>query len=625
MVKLFWMIWALYSYTHTRPIFVQLSLPLAIYIVMFAFWCALLAKAPCVSAVEAARDIVGDLGVEVASRSGGLVPLASCSLSNSERDCRRVLVDQFSLALPVKKSQLGELDYIPVLKIRDWFSFFLSNSCLHILVGLENHHPTRQESILTTFWDKFQKLRPTHEIFARASEGVLVLKRTIPLLVHGDEGRGRRHVAHFVLSFHSCLGFGFAKKKRSEDWNKMECNFSGHSYTNRFLICSLRKKDYTNDNSSVWQLLLDEIAVEASFMAEHGVTGPDGLQYFGVVVGVVGDWPFLHKSGGFCRSFNNIQKRKTIKNDPLGICHLCLAGQVGHPIEQLETTRPSWRSTLHAVSPFLQPNPLATGLMHEHGKEAGLWSYDWFHTLHLGVMKHYLGSVLALFSLEEPQGNVDDRFHSLSERYKLWCSRNSRRPFLSKLTKETIQWETTLKFPVGSWHKGSLSTTLMEFCEHRFKHENFSHEPLLSLAGEACIAIQRCHRILYRSCVWLSPETCRLVSQLGCLFLRRYSQLATLAYRRNQALFVFQPKIHILQHFMLDLLDAANANLEGFNPLVFSCQQSEDFIGRPSRLSRRVTAQRPVLHRVADRYLMSAYHHFIGLGCSTHETFHCKV
>ena len=266
---------------------------------------------------------------------------------------------------------------------------------------------------------------------------------------------------------------------------------------------------------------------------------------------------------------------------------------------------------MFAEDPFVLPNPLAMSLLHEPGKEASLWCFDWFHTMHLGVLRNFIGSVLALLSDEEPQSNVDLRFAALSARYRRWCHSNSRRAHITKLTKESIGWEKTTTFPSAIWHKGALSTVVMDFLEARFAEDTFAHQPLLQMASEACNAIQRCARILYRSEVWLSPSVCKLVSELGFQFLRRYSQMASLANSQNRCLFVFQPKIHCLHHFMVELMEAHQANVKGLNPMALSCQQSEDFIGRPARLSRRVTAQRPVLHRIMDRYLQATYHMFL--------------
>ena len=570
------------------------------------------AEAPCTSAVAAARDFVADVGERVAARSGGLLEVAHCSLENSERDCRRVLVNKFGLALKVRRSHLKSLPHIPMLKIRDWYDFFLRNSCMHILHGLQQPHPVRERAILSAFWQRFRKLHPQHQVFEQASQGKIDLEHAVPLLLHGDEGRGRRHVAHFVLSFHSMLGRGFGKMANQEHtWAKMECNFEGHTFTNRFLIATLRKKDYSEEQKEVWNTLMQEVAVDAGSMWKHPVSSGASLTYWGIVLGITGDWPFLHKSGNFSRSFNNIQKRTTVKKEPAGICHLCRGGQTGYSFEQVGTRRPAWLQTAFTQSPFLEPSPFVENLLHEPGKGSALWCFDWFHTMQLGVLKHYLGSVLALLSEQESAGNIDDRFSALSQGYKDWCHQNSRRAFVSKLSKETIGWDTTSQYPKGTWHKGALSTVLMEFVEFRFANESFNDEPVLKMAAEACTAIQRMGRILYRSSLWLDSETCRLCADLGLQFLRRYAQMASLSQSNGRCLFIYQPKIHVLHHFTVELWGAHERNVHAINPLAKSCQPSEDFIGRPSRLSRRVTAQLPVLHRVMDRYLQSSYHHFV--------------
>ena len=324
--------------------------------------------------------------------------------------------------------------------------------------------------------------------------------------------------------------------------------------------------------------------------------------------------PFLHKSANFSRSFNNIQKRVVVKNPPAGICHLCRAGQPDIAFEQLETRRPDWLGTEFTQDPYVERPPFVDHLLYEPGKDAALWNFDWFHTMHLGVLRNFLGSVLALLSQEEDHGAIDDRFAALTEDYKTWCHQNSRRAYVSKLSKEAIGWDTTNQFPSGTWHKGGLTTVLMEYLEARFARQSFPHEPLLSLAAEACDAIQRLGRLLYRSSLWLEPERCKYCAELGLKFLRRYSQMATLAKSQGRHLFSLQPKIHVLHHFVLQLWDAHVREVKMLNILATSCQPSEDFIGRPSRLSRRVTSQSPVLHRIMQRYLQSVYHHFIQAG-----------
>lgn len=154
----------------------------------------------------------------------------------------------------------------------------------------------------------------------------------------------------------------------------------------------------------------------------------------------------------------------------------------------------------------------------------------------------------------------------------------------------------------------------MAFVEEVLSGESFDDQPLLQLCSEACDAIQRCSRLLYGSSLWLDPVTSGRCAELGFKFLRRYSEMAALAKSHGRCLFVFQPKIHVLHHFLTDMWGAHQRGVWGLSPLATSCQQSEDFIGRPSRLARRVTAQSPVLDRIMNRYLQSSYHHFIRAG-----------
>ena len=576
-----------------------------------------LAEATYTSAISAARDFIADVGAKAAEKSGGLLAVARCNPTHPERDGHQVMAKQFGLSLPVQKSHLEGTMNIPILRMRDWFSFFITNSCMHILHGLLKPHAAREESILTSFWNNFQQLHPTHGVFGRAASGALLLKRAVPLLLHGDEGRGRKHSPHFVASFHSILGRGFGKDQRdrkTKAWDRMECNFEGHTFTNRFMIATLRKKDYAQDNPPTWDALMQCIAEESRYMWEVGVSAGGSDRYWGVVISICGDWPFLHKCGGFSRSFNNIQKKVQVRTAPAGICHLCQAGQTNVEFEQVATRRPKWMQTQFVQDPFLTPTPFATNLLHEPGMLPAVWSFDFFHCMHLGVLKHYLGSVLALLSEEEHHGSIDDRFAALSDSYKDWCRQNGRRCYMAKLTKESISWSTSSLFPTGTWHKGQLTTVLMEYVDARFSAANFDQGSLLGLAAEACSAIQQCIRSLYRSSLWLDQAGCKHVAECGLQFLRRYSQLATLSKNMGRSLFIYQPKIHCFHHFMIELWSAHQRNLPALNPLGKSCQPSEDFIGRPSRLARRVTAQAPVLHRVMDRYLLSAYSHFVRSG-----------
>ncbi len=63
------------------------------------------------------------------------------------------------------------------------------------------------------------------------------------------------------------------------------------------------------------------------------------------------------------------------------------------------------------------------------------------------------------------------------------------------------------------------------------------------------------------------------------------------------------PKGHYLHHQFLDLLHASRKGEWSLSPIVFSNQLSEDFVGKPARLSRRVSARKVPLRVIQRSFL----------------------
>ena len=583
------------------------------------------AEASCAAAIRTAQDVVHDVG-PAAKKSGGLLQLAKFNANkNPERDAQRLLVDKLELALTVPVSFLdtGKPSLVvPTLKLRDWAQWIVNHNLWHMLSGLKRPDAPRCAAQWTAFWKKFRMISPGHSIFQRADRGEVDLSRCAAILVHGDEGRSRRRTAIMILSWHSILGQGTGPLMRSKDgkdlrrqYAKLLPNFTGHTYCTRYLLAALTKASYTNDNEYIFDSILETICLDLEFMAKTGVRSPFNEQFWMVMVHVCGDWPFLAKSGYLNRSFNNIPKRAGAnrREPPKGVCHMCRAGQDGVPFEQIQTRRPIWLETVFEQSPFAKQSPFLR-LDHVPGQSPAIWAFDVFHSFHLGVGRNFIGSVLALYSTLEPRGGVDERFELLSAKFLAFCRGNKLGSVLTKITKETIQWPTTGQYPSAGWHKGAVTTVVMKWIEHRHCTEDFSEEPLLELAGEACVAINKCLAMMYESSVMLEPDDALQIAGQGLRFLRRYGDLAARAKNENRALFVVMPKHHIIQKMMLTLMHQGEKQLPSINPIALSVQQDEDFIGRPSRLSRRITSRTPVMVRLMRRYLQAAYAQYIDGG-----------
>ena len=113
------------------------------------------------------------------------------------------------------------------------------------------------------------------------------------------------------------------------------------------------------------------------------------------------------------------------------------------------------------------------------------------------------------------------------------------------------------------------------------------------------IYINKSMRGMYHHGVWLGQRDAQNIAMNGINFLRTYATLAWMAHEKKLSKFPMQPKFHYLNHTWLSLLTQSKKRWS-LNPIVYSCQMQEDYIGRPSRLSRRCNP-RSVSTRVLQR------------------------
>ena len=169
------------------------------------------------------------------------------------------------------------------------------------------------------------------------------------------------------------------------------------------------------------------------------------------MIAVTGDWPWLHRCGSLCRSFNNVPKKTGDKMT--GICHRCCAGTLDSldvPWEAIHERDPVWLRSTFSESAFARV-PAVSRLLCVPGQEEGILCFDLFHAYHLGVGKHFIGSALAVLSYQFPGRGVDERFQNLEADFFSWCKLRKQVPILTRLSKDTILWSSTNEFPSGNW------------------------------------------------------------------------------------------------------------------------------------------------------------------------------
>ena len=211
--------------------------------------------------------------------------------------------------------------------------------------------------------------------------------------------------------------------------------------------------------------------------------------------------------------------------------------------------------------------------------------------------------VLALFSSIFPGRSISARFDAVIEDFFSWCATNRQQPYVRKLTIETINWLQTTDFPTGGWSKGSTTTCLtkwfVEAC--RSRSHVIPDDSLLRICFRAALSINLFLSKLYRQQVWIERTVALQMAQHGFDFLKFNSECALRAHQEGKALFLFMPNLHRLHHIFFDMRDQAKQAEFVFSPLVHSTQIDEDYIGRPSRVSRR-TSSRTVMIRTGEWY-----------------------
>ena len=138
----------------------------------------------------------------------------------------------------------------PILRLTDTINYMCKNDFLPKLMG--ETPETEMEDTLLKFWRRYSLSHADHQVF---SSGV-ALRRAIPVMVHGDEGRGFKRTGIMMLSLQGCIGRGsrpFLSKELDEDLRKdlMGLNMFGSSFNSRMLFAAMAKKHYSNHPESL--------------------------------------------------------------------------------------------------------------------------------------------------------------------------------------------------------------------------------------------------------------------------------------------------------------------------------------------------------------------------------------
>jgi len=527
-----------------------------------------------------------------------------------------------SLNFPVKDLDLdGDFSY-PCFPPRDVLQIMASKGHFHNVLGVPVAH---SDTLLRGFWEKYKVLYPEHDIFHQTED--VDYTHLLPYYIHGDGGRTYKKDPLLVLSFYNALGEGTAMnpvelrpvpghhaKRRRTDGSSLEpgVNLLGNTLANRFLFTAMKTEHYKGAPQR-FQTLMDHFANALSELWRDGFRF-NGEVWRVAILWVCGDAPFLRECGNHNRSFSNVFKSSTSRAVMKGCCWLCSAGKTGGPpLEDVRITAADWVQTCRRnnVLPWDVPSPLLTSLPVDDSDLAGFYKPDLFHVWHAGVGKDFVGSALVyLMKKIFPRRKIDLSLAEVNAELQRWKKTAKEHLHFGKLTLDLLGFKSARTYPVGHWSKNMDTSTLSKFVEHLCLIGLAQHrdDEILQTMMECCGAIAHFMHMLFSSPFYLNEADGWQLIQSGQAVLSDYAKLAKLSYDKGLCLWKLKPKLHSLAHIVLTAY--LQFHTDGFciNPIAESTFMCEDFVGRISRLSRRVSAKQHG-KKIFYRYMVAAHFH----------------
>ena len=514
----------------------------------------------------------------------------------------------------------------------------LPSSWLRCLLGsykflLDGGHGQNFHEQLSAFWTCYKFYQPGHVAFQRSKE---VLSSTIPVVVHGDEGRYLKKGNWMVCAFEPILGIDGAEKntKRKpctcdEDpvmsrYGNIGC---GHVGDQAFLdAINLASKQLVNDSGNEFltkhllfgmsSLLYKKhkellkrafmmVSTDLTALHESGLT-VDGHTYFVSTVGIKGDLKFHHQVGHLTRSYFNIG---TTRNHP--ICSLCLAGSDGVDFENT-TDEPPWLRTMFTVRPWNRGDtPALASIPFDPNQPEGLFRLDLFHCWKGGLGRDLTGSTLIIlcqlqyFDFEsDSEFNLPARLKRAHSLFVLWCQATGKSPALHSFSKLLLNYKNERSF---AWFntKGSDTTLLTAWLLFTVKlsieTNGYRYQKLETALVETLGSAKSVFQLLRSHPLWLRRHCAQRAQHHLTVMLRGYKVLAREARNLKVVAYGFKPKLHAVDHINKDL----RKQIKGkspliLNPMAFSCEANESVVGHVSEIARRVNS-RLASTRVLDR------------------------
>lgn len=409
---------------------------------------------------------------------------ASIREADAEVGARRVLVQHgYSAPIGLSWIDLGEekqLKKFPWMKLSSWAKHLLDIHALpRQMVGVPTFQ--KMKGVLAEFWERYRGMDPGHPVFSLERAGVISCDRLIPYYSHSDEGRTFRDGALWVLNTHGVIGRGtLAFLKKNKHWapvrrNAQGLNYVGNTWSTHCLIATMMKDVASPEALST---LLSAFAADARSLLHEGLGHGDEKVWF-CHLAHKGDLPALSKVGRFTRTFGHAPKAASSRKPCRGICWKCLAGpeqddrnnRVALPYEDV-TMQPIWEDTMGTSLPWEVAPTILEGLDLDDQRAIDFFETDFFHNVHLGVLKSFTSSALVCLVEADPPlplfdgcRSVEAKFERLTGMYQDFFRTRRSKPWVSELSRDTVCWPMSSACPAAKWNKGMATVQIMRFLD----------------------------------------------------------------------------------------------------------------------------------------------------------------
>ena len=385
----------------------------------------------------------------------------------------------------------------------------------------------------------------------------------------------------------------------------------GHSFLSKWLLFGLGGwifKSYPE----VTHALYSEVCSDLRDLFYNGLRLEDGSTIYGAVIALKGDMDWHKKAMSLTRSFSRVGISGRGE-----ICHLCEAGSPLHPFEDY-TNDPNWLPSLfrsrpwpaNSLSPFLR-------IPYDPTKPEDIIKGDVFHICKVGCFRDIIGGCViflcrkAFFDFDGSTKSIHDRVTRAHSSFRMLSRASGFSPGLRSFSMNLFNMKSLMSAPWCNC-KGSDSGLLLRWLVFVLRLQianpvvpnHGGHLDILQIMLQVCTAALQITSTVHSHRLYM-PRVCARRLFVDILrVLRGYQVLGARLLNLRIRAFIQKPKLHALHHLALILKDQlATRNPVVYNPEMYACEGNEDFIGRVSRVSRKVNIRLCDLHVLRRHFL----------------------